>query len=497
MANKGWTQLLTFFQNYNCIKKKIHIVNNNISNLKSLELVKLEQAGLIINKNGKIYDRFRERIIFPIRNRYGKTIGLGARALLEKQIPKYINSPETVIFIKNKELYGLEQVQNTLKNFNNLIIVEGYLDVLSLFQANINNVVATLGTSININHIQTLITVVPEIIFCFDGDVAGDKAAIKAMQIAMDLLSNGILNNKHSIKFMCLPRGYDPDLLIHKKGCKEFKRLINEAKILSDFFFEYLSNKYPDKNLENLNKLVLEGKEYIAKFKDLVLQNLWYERLGKMLGINSNLFNANAINPNIHISSNKISNKSTYKYMNNKNYNNNNYKKYHMPPSVPTLISNATKAICMLLVNPKLLGLCTILDVTLDHHKFNELNTVLHPDIELFIKIINFLNNQRVENYANLELNNNLLILDNYHKVVAELSVILEPGDMQKLLSIDPSKIISLIPWNGMEQEFLGAVKQINKAILKLKLDNYLMLSKERHLTLEEKLHLQQILKEL
>ncbi len=466
LANKEWTTLLKFFQN---------------SNKNSNNLQLLEQAGLIITKNGESYDRFMERIIFPIRNRYAQTIGFGGRALSDEQTPKYINSPETIVFSKNKELYGLEEVKSTLKNFNNLIIVEGYLDVLSLFQAEIVNVVATLGTALNSNHIKTVLSIVPEIIFCFDGDLAGNKAAIKAMQISLDMLSIGALHSKHSIKFGSLPKGYDPDLLVKEKGNKEFKQLIAEAKVLSDFFFDYLLEKYPEKTIEDLNKLANDAKTYITKFKDIILKNLWYEKLAKILGIDSSLLKIEIDKKNKNIDNiNHIKNL--------------NYKQiYHKKNYITPISTNANKAICMLLVNPKLLSLCE----PLEERKLNDLKSPLPSDIDLFMKIINFLRNKGVENYTNLGLNVNLLSLDNYNKIINELALIMEPMYMQKLLSMDPVKMVQLIPLSGMEQEFVGAVKQVNKVILKLMLDDFLIISKERNLTNQEKLYLQQILKEL
>ena len=459
-VNSNWTGLIDF-----CERQVLEQVLEKDLDLKVL----LQQAGLILEKNGKFYDRFRSRIMFPIRNKFGKIMAFGARALSAEQTPKYLNSPETMVFSKHQELYGLDEVKSKLKNLNSLIVVEGYLDVLTLIQSELYNVVATLGTALNEHHIKTIINIVPEIIFCFDGDTAGYKAAIRAMELSIGLMGAGVLHSKHIVKFVSLPTGYDPDLLIREKGSQEFKQFIMEAKVLSDFFFEYLSKKYPDRNIENLNKLAQEAKLQINKLPDNLLQNLWYEKLAAILGIDSNVLKTeqktvekqNSFNNKKELFKNSF--KKTEIYGNKTNYN------------YP--VANVTKALAMLLVDNSLLSLCD----ELNNMKFSI--SKLPADIDLFIKVINALNKIKDS------ISNN----ENYN-IIEKLTFYLEPVYAQKLLLLDFKKIVQFIPLGGMEQEFIGAVKKINKVLVEQTVDELLMASKQRNLEEQEKLLLQQLL---
>lgn len=437
VANAGWTNLVDFFS-----KQKQFI-----------DLKLLLQSGLAVEKNDKLYDRFRLRIIFPIKNKFGKTIGFGARALTQEQTPKYLNSPETIVFKKNQELYGLNEVKARLKSINSLIIVEGYLDVLTLMQSGISNVVATLGTALNETHVKIAFGVAPEINFCFDGDSAGYKAMIKAMELCMNMLALGEITAKQIVKFVLLPNSYDPDLLVKEQGSAQFINCVANAKSLSQFFFEYLAKKYPDKTVENLNQLAQEAKLYLNKFKDYLLRNLWEQKLKELLGIDLALSNFN----------NKDNNK---KFSNLNRFNSkNNY------PVYP--VTNATKALAMLLIKPELLKFCDLLD----YSKFT--NIKLLPDVDLFIKVVILINNN-IKN-VNIEY----LVLN------------LEQVYIQKLRLIEAEKIVQLIPEAGIEQEFIGAVKKINTEVKKQLVDELLIISKNRNLESQEKLLLQQILKEL
>ena len=436
-VNAGWTNIFDFM---------LH---------QSFEPALLQQAGLVLEKNGKFYDRFRLRIIFPIRNKFGKVIGFGGRALNAEQVPKYLNSPETLVFKKNQELYGLDIVKSQLKNINNLIVVEGYVDVLTLVQAGFNNVVATLGTAFNEMHLKAMFSVASEIIFCFDGDIAGYKATVRAMELCINMMATGNMQSKHVVKFVLLASNYDPDLLVREKGCQEFKHYLENAKILSDFFFEYLAKKYPEKNIESLNQLAQEAKLQIVKFQDKLLQNLWYEKLAELLGVETNTLK-------------QIKQSNNTKTINNfKNKTNYNY-----------LISNAYRALAMLLIKPSLLEFCNLLS----YARFANLK--LPQDVDLFIKII--------------ELMKSLPSPQDLKDVnIEQLAANLDPVYAQKLLSIETKKIVQCIPEKGIEQEFLGAVKKINRALIEQTVDELLLVAKNRNLENQEKLLLQQILKEL
>ncbi|NLC10272.1 MAG: DNA primase [Gammaproteobacteria bacterium] len=213
----------------------------------------LLEAGLLAEneESKRRYDRFRDRIIFPIRDSRGRVIGFGGRVLGDDK-PKYLNSPETPVFHKSQELYGLFEARSFNRQLTEIIVVEGYMDVIALAQQGLRNAVATLGTSTSGEHIKRLFRVVPRIIFCFDGDNAGRKAAWRALESALEHMKDGL-----QAQFMFLPEGSDPDVLIRQEGVEAFQaRLSQQAYSLSDYFFNQLS--------EEINLQSLEGKAHLA-----------------------------------------------------------------------------------------------------------------------------------------------------------------------------------------------------------------------------------------
>ena len=200
-----------------------------------LNNIHLKETGLVAEGKNNIYDRFRERIIFPIRNRRGSVIGFGGRSIGEQQ-PKYLNSPETQLFQKGHELYGLFETLNYSRP-KQIFVVEGYLDVISLYQAGIKNTVATLGTAISKIQIEKLFKETAKIQFCFDGDLAGQTAARKALDLSLPLLKND-----RQIEFSFLPNGSDPDSLIRAFGANQF---LNQCRTISlvDFLLEVIAEK--------------------------------------------------------------------------------------------------------------------------------------------------------------------------------------------------------------------------------------------------------------
>ena len=199
----------------------------------------LERSGMLISKpeEKKLYDRFRNKIMFPIRDQRGRTVGFGGRVLDDSK-PKYINSPETPIFQKGRELFGLYEARKSLKAIPNIIMVEGYLDVISLSQFEIHNAVASLGTSLTENHLHKIFRYTPEIIFCFDGDDAGRKAAARALETCLPQMRDGF-----SAKFIFLPESEDPDSMIRKMGKEKFLDFLKTAIPLSDYFFDHYSSE--------------------------------------------------------------------------------------------------------------------------------------------------------------------------------------------------------------------------------------------------------------
>jgi DNA primase len=223
----------------------------------------LTEAGLVIRQEGaenRVYDRFRNRIQFPIRDTRGRTLGFGGRVLDDAK-PKYLNSPETPVFHKGRELYGLYEAHQALREIPCLIVVEGYMDVVALAQHGIDNAVATLGTSATGDHLEKLYRYTEEVVFCFDGDEAGRKAARRALETCLPAMEDG-----RSARFLFLPEGEDPDTLVRREGPEGFRRLMADASSLSDFLFNALSN---DLNLESL-----DGKARLSKLAAPLINRL-------------------------------------------------------------------------------------------------------------------------------------------------------------------------------------------------------------------------------
>ncbi|MCE2459349.1 MAG: DNA primase [Pseudomonadales bacterium] len=198
---------------------------------------KLIDAGLLVRQEGgrgRVYDRFRERIVFPIRNTRGRVIGFGGRVYGDGQ-PKYINSPETEVFRKGRELYGLYEARRAQRGLQSVVVVEGYMDVVALAQHGVTNAVATLGTAIGESHFETLYRHVNLVVCCFDGDEAGRGAAWKAVDAAFPVLSE-----TRQLKFVFLPEGEDPDTVVREKGAEHFRTLLDDAVPVGEYFLDHL-----------------------------------------------------------------------------------------------------------------------------------------------------------------------------------------------------------------------------------------------------------------
>ncbi|MFZ4076969.1 MAG: DNA primase [Legionellaceae bacterium] len=236
----------------------------------------LTTTGMLIQKeggNGR-YDRYRHRIMFPIHDRQGRIIGFGGRAIDGDQKPKYLNSPETVIFQKNRELYGLHQVLQHTNHPQQILVVEGYMDVIALAQHGIHHAVATLGTATSGYHIQLMSKHTNTVIFCFDGDHAGRQAAWRALENTLPELDNAL-----DARFIFLPEGHDPDSLVREEGQDAFLKRLETATPLHQFFFETLSQGIDTRHLAGKNLLIAAVKPYLAKipegsYKQLLLDEL-------------------------------------------------------------------------------------------------------------------------------------------------------------------------------------------------------------------------------
>ncbi len=241
---------------------------------------RLSQIGMTLEKdNGGYYDRFRDRIIFPIRDQRGRAIGFGGR-VFDDSLPKYLNSPETPIFSKGRELYGLFQARHQLKDMQRIYIVEGYMDVLALAQYGIRNVVASLGTAVTENHLERLYRVCPQIIFCFDGDSAGQKAAWRAMEIALPLLKEG-----RQVHFMFMPEGDDPDTYVKKHGREKFED-VNHLVPLSNYLIDKFKQENNLDSREGMGQLVDGIVPLVAKLPAGALRELLVKDIAKLADMN-------------------------------------------------------------------------------------------------------------------------------------------------------------------------------------------------------------------
>ena len=235
----------------------------------------LEQAGLLSEKYGRHHDRFRDRIIFPIRDARGRTIGFGGRVLGDG-VPKYLNTNETELFHKGHELYGLYEARQSGGRLSSILIVEGYLDVIGLAQAGIDNAVATLGTATTREHLQRLFRQTSRLIFCFDGDRAGRQAAWRALELAIPLLSPG-----REAFFLFLPEGEDPDSFVRKHGAEAFRQQIDAATPLSDFLLQELIRRHPGQSMEARAALVESAGQLLAGLEPGALRDQLIDALAR------------------------------------------------------------------------------------------------------------------------------------------------------------------------------------------------------------------------
>lgn len=242
-------------------------------------VARLRDAGLVIkNEQGRQYDRFRDRIMFPIRDPRGRVIGFGGRVLGSGE-PKYLNSPETPVFHKGQALYGLYEARQAQGRPERVLVVEGYLDVASLAQHGIEPVVATLGTATTAEHIRRLTRLADRVIFCFDGDRAGRAAAWRALETALPMAGGTI-----EIHFLLLPDGHDPDSLVREHGKAHFESLIEAALPLSSFVIEELARRVDLGSADGQSRLAALVEPLLAKLPEGVYRDRLLEQLAERLG---------------------------------------------------------------------------------------------------------------------------------------------------------------------------------------------------------------------
>ncbi len=241
---------------------------------------RLLDAGLVVAKDGGgAYDRFRDRIMFPIRDRRGRTIAFGGRVLGEGT-PKYLNSPETPVFHKGRELYGLYETRHALRRLSRLLVVEGYLDVIALAQYGIRYAVATLGTATTAEHLDCMFRATAEVAFCFDGDRAGRQAAWRALETSLPALRGG-----RQVGFLFLPEGEDPDTMVRKEGGEAFERRIAQCVPLSQFLYEELERQADTTSMDGRARLVELARPLLARVPEGVFRDLLIEGLAERVRV--------------------------------------------------------------------------------------------------------------------------------------------------------------------------------------------------------------------
>ena len=262
-APSGWQNLLNYFG-----------AGKNIESL-------LEKCGLVVvkEKGHSGYDRFRDRIIFPIQNYQGRCIAFGGRALAQGE-PKYINSPETALYRKGEVLYGLNQAQQAIQQQKQVLVVEGYMDLIALANHGIGAVVATLGTALTVTHVRHLWKRTRRVCFCFDGDVAGKNAAWKALEQVLD----GLDADRHA-SFLFLPDGEDPDDVVQREGASGFQERMQNATSLTQFLLYQLRQGLNTESPEGRAAMVHRVRPLLAKVADPLLRELFAESMGQYLGI--------------------------------------------------------------------------------------------------------------------------------------------------------------------------------------------------------------------
>ena len=259
-APGGWQNLAAVFENY--------------------QAKTLIDAGLVIGDEGKRYDRFRDRIMFPIINTRGQVVGFGGR-VLDQSEPKYLNSPETPVFEKGRELYGLFQARQAIREAGQIVVVEGYMDVVALAQHGIGYAVATLGTATTVWHLQKLLRQADEVVFCFDGDGAGRRAAWRALENSLSQLQDG-----KQVKFLLLPEHDDPDSFVRRGGKESFERFLGEQAIpLSAFALKELTERTEMGSAEGRAKFLQEARPLVKQVSAPILGLMLRKRIAELGGI--------------------------------------------------------------------------------------------------------------------------------------------------------------------------------------------------------------------
>jgi len=388
----------------------------------------LLEAGLLVsNESGRVYDRFRGRIMFPIRDRRARIVGFGGR-VLDDSLPKYLNSPETSLFHKSREVYGLYELLKKNSKPERILIVEGYMDVIALAQFGINYAVAALGTAASQAHFDLLFRFSSELIFCFDGDKAGRQAAWRAMEPAFSSLRDGRL-----IRIMLLPQNQDPDSLIRLEGVDKFSERMRTAATLSDYFFGHLAEELNLSEMEGRAQLIGKARPYLEKLPEGVFREMMFARLKQLSG-----FAALDV----------LANESTLRPT-----------KESKKRQEHGRLSSARVAIALLIQNPRLAEVVEQRKIDWRGLEF--------PGIDLFKGALHMILDKKPANAA---------VLVEFYRGAAEEKLV------KTLASLD-----LLVPDEGVEAEFCGALDQLLKQARDVGIDRLLAKQEAKGLDAQEK----------
>ncbi|AMJ58028.1 MULTISPECIES: DNA primase [Stenotrophomonas] len=394
----------------------------------------LERVGLFSkNDRGHVYDKFRDRVMFPIFDRRGRVIAFGGRVMEKDDGPKYLNSPETALFHKGRELYGLWQVRQANQKIERLIVVEGYMDVVSLFQFGVTQAVATLGTATTPDHAELLFRNAPDVYFCFDGDAAGRRAGWRALESVLPRMKDG-----RQAFFLFLPDGEDPDTIVRKEGAEAFDARLKQGTPLSQFFFDELSREINLGTLDGKARLAERAKPMLAQIPDGAFGDLMKQELARLTGIGSPA-NATAATPRPPMRNNAV------------------------PAQKRSLVR---AAIAILLQQPSLA-------MNLEGH--HALSGLRLPGIELLVELLNLVQQRPdISTGALLEHFNEREEQAALHKLAAQAL----PGDEAM--------------W---AQELQDAVLQLEKQLLQQRLDELQAKQRQQGLDDTDKYELRELLK--
>lgn len=426
---------------------------------------KLVNCGMLIQKDDKkTYDRFRERIMFPIRDRRGRTIGFGGRILPGEQESKherggkapakYLNSPETPLFHKGQELYGLYETRQALRDIPRLLVVEGYMDVVALSQFGIRYAVATLGTATTEEHLHKLFRLTKEVVFCFDGDRAGRDAAWRALNNALPVMREG-----RQIRFMFLPDGEDPDSFVRAKGKEGFESGIVSSLTFSDFFFSQLGKQADTNSIDGRAQLVSLAGPLIAKLPPGVFSHMMRNQLAQLSRIEVNeldrlLASAPATNPASNL---EIPAPPQPEYQSKPFLKRNNLRKQPLTP--------VRTALMRVLYQPALAQ---------DAGNPGRFSGLSIPGIELLVKII-----ETLQSHPHL---NSSAILERWRES--------EHGPhLEKLVAWTPE----LDDSEALKMEFLGALVRLDQLSIEQRYDFLLIRSNQGELSPDEKSELKEL----